>query len=62
MQAFSDPYFRAYGQNHIRIFPYLDSPNTGKYGYDSAHIREDTDHRKPVLQHISRSERIGVES
>ena len=23
-QAFSDPYFSIYGQNHIRIFPYLD--------------------------------------
>ena len=23
MQAFSDPYFPVYGQNRIRIFPYL---------------------------------------
>ena len=114
IQAFSDPYFPVCGQNHIRIFPYLDrisnsvqkrvntdtilsiyrkfrireSPylgifhtvreqefcriwtesypyfpvfgqnqrfclNTGKYGYKSAHIWENTNQRKPVFWHIS---------
>ena len=66
IRAFSDPHFPAYGQNCTRIFPYLDRISdpleiTEKYGYDSAHIRENTDQRKPVFRHISHSERIGVE-
>ena len=30
--------------------------NTGKYGYDSVHIRGNPDQRKPVFRHISSSE------
>ena len=35
--AFSDPYFPVYGQNRIRIFPYLDRIE------DSVQLRENTD-------------------
>ena len=45
MRAFYDPYFPVYGQNRI--------VNTGKYGYDSVHILEITDQRKPLFRHIS---------
>ena len=45
MRAFSDPYFPVYGQNRI--------VNTGKYRYDSVHILEITDQRKPLFRHIS---------
>ena len=49
------PYFPVFGQNQ-RWF----CPNKGKYGYDSAHIRENMDQRKPIFRHISHSERTGV--
>ena len=52
IRASSDPLFPVYGQNSIRIFPYL--------RYDSAHIREDTDQRKRAFRHISRGERTEV--
>ena len=47
--AFSDLYFPIYGPNHIRIFP------EKKYGYDSVHILENTDQRKPVFRHNLRT-------
>ena len=40
------PYFSVYRQN---------LKHTGKCGYDSVYIREDTDQRKPVFRHISPS-------
>ena len=54
IRAFSDSSFPLYGQNRIRIFPVfgqilLFCPNTGKYGYDSIHIRENTNQRKSVF-------------
>ena len=54
-RAFCDPYLPVCGQNRIRIFQYLDCPNTGKCGYDSVHMRENRDQRKPGFRHISRS-------
>ena len=39
IRASSDPLFPVYGQNRIRIFPYL--------RYDSVHIRENTDQESP---------------
>ena len=50
----------------VRIFPYVDriisvfSRITGKYGYNSAHIKENMDQRKPVFWHIRWSKRTGV--
>ena len=38
------PYFSLYRQN---------LQYTGKYGYNSVYMREDTDQRKPVFRHIS---------
>ena len=43
----------------IRIFPHIDRI-VSMYGYDTVHIRENADQRKPVFQHISCSERTGV--
>ena len=40
------PYFSVYRQN---------LQYTGKYGYNSVYIREDTDQRKPVFRHVSHS-------
>ena len=59
VRAFSDPYFPISAQNRIRIspYPYLYIPNRRKYGYDYVHIRQNTDHGKPVFRHISHSER-----
>ena len=54
MQAESYPYFPVFGQN-LRF-----SPNTETYGYDSVHIRENTDLRKPVVRHISRSVLLNI--
>ena len=42
----SHPYFFVFGQNQRTCL------NTGKYGYDSVHIWEITDQRKPVLWHF----------
>ena len=39
----SYPKFPVYGQN-VRVCPY-----TGKKGYNSVHIRENTDERKPAF-------------
>ena len=49
IQAFPDLHFPVFGQNLGFCL------NTGKYGYDSIHIRENTDQRKAVFPHISRS-------
>ena len=35
-------------------------PNTGKYEYDLVHIRENTDRRKSVFRHISRSVLLSI--
>ena len=51
-----------------RIFPYMDRivsvseimSKYGKYGYDSAYIRENTDQTKCLFWHILRIERTGV--
>ena len=53
IRAFCNLYFPVFGQN--RKF----CPNTGKYRYDSVHIRENTDSRNPVFGHISRSGVLG---
>ena len=45
----SYPYFPLFGQ----IYRFC--PNKGKYGYDSDHIRGNTDKRKPVLRYILRT-------
>ena len=45
--AFSNPDFAVFGQNRIFCL------NTGKYRYDSVHIRGNTDQRKPVFGHVS---------
>ena len=44
--AFSDSYFPVYGQNHIRIFPYLDRIT------DSAQIQENMDTILPTYGKI----------
>ena len=44
IRAFSDPYFPQYGQNRIRIFPYLDRIR------DSVQIRENTDTILPTYE------------
>ena len=39
-------YFPVFGKNQRICL------NTGKYGYDSVHTRENTDHGKPVFRHF----------
>ena len=45
----SYPYFLVFGQN------WRFCPNMGKYGYDSVHMRENTDQRKSVFWYMSSS-------
>ena len=55
----------------IRIFPYVSRiisvfprifPNIRKYGYDSVHIGENANERKPVFRHISQSFLLNISS
>ena len=57
IRALKNLYFRV----SLRYDRFWFCPNTGKYRYDFAHIRENTGLRKPVFRHITRSERTGVE-
>ena len=54
MPAFCYPDFLVYGQNRIRIFLYMDRMlefvhKREKKGYNSVHIRENTNERKPAF-------------
>ena len=51
IRALSDPYFPKCEQYRIR---------TGKYGYDSVYIRENTEQRKPVFRDILRSVLLNI--